>query len=240
MKIPLDKVKLKDCVFEDSKNRDFIEIYKNSKTLTVPSEFGKTCTNFNDKNDLIYKPSANPVVQAKTSFMPFYGNCGKNNLASSSNGKLPTKSLSPTKQTQRATKQTKTFQTTAKRPNNSQEPAKTANGTAVRGRHADNPGPRFVPNREFTPSKEDTLYNNSQVNYYFKNLNEVDQGSKFGGTYSKKGRNMFGVCNKEGFGHRKNNYSYTSNRNSGSRIRDGSYYPINPQLLKQSNTSILR
>jgi hypothetical protein len=243
MKFLMDKVKLKDCVFEDSKNRDFTKIYKNSKTLTMGSEFDKTCINFNDRNDLIYKLSANSVVQAKTSLIPFYGNCRKNNLASSSNEKLPAKSLSPIKQTQRANRSpAKIFQTTAKRPNNSQEPAKTANanGTAVCGRRADNLGQRVVPYREYTPGKEDPLYNNSQVNYYFKNFDQVDQGSKFGGTYSKKGRNMLGVCNKEGFGHRKKNYSYTSGRNSGSRIIDGNYYPINPQLLKQSNTSILR
>jgi hypothetical protein len=144
MKFLMDKVKLKDCVFEDSKNRDFTKIYKNSKTLTMGSEFDKTFINFNDRNDLIHKPSANSVVLAKTSLIPFYGNCGKNNLASFSNEKLPAKSLSLTKQTQRAKKSpAKTFQTTAKRPNNSEELAKTgnANGTVVRGRRAVNLGP---------------------------------------------------------------------------------------------------
>jgi hypothetical protein len=92
MKFLMDKVKLKDCVFEDSKNRDFTKIYKNSKTLTMGSEFDKNSINFNDRNDLIYKPSANSVVLAKTSLIPLYGNCGKNNLASSSNEKLPAKS----------------------------------------------------------------------------------------------------------------------------------------------------
>jgi hypothetical protein len=199
------------------------------------SEFDKTCINFNDRYDLIYKPSANSVVLVKTSLILFFGNCGKNNLASSSNEKLPAKSFGLTKQTHRAKRSpAKTFQTTAKRLNNSEEPAKTAiaNGTAVRGRRADNLGPRFVPNREFLPGKEDPLYNNSQVNYYFKNFDQVDQGSKFGGTFSKKGRNMCGVCSKEGFGHKKNNFRYTSHINRGSRIGDGKNYPINPQLLE--------